>query len=836
MRDLLTRIVITAKDKTAAGIQSAKSGFSAFLEKIGLASQKTDDLAGASKKAAGEQKELDKQNQSLTKSLRQSAAALTAFIAAAFGLNKIKEGLTAILNTGGKFKILNAQLEAVMGTVEGGEAAFAWIKSFAKTTPLQLEGVTDAFIKMKAFGLDPMDGTMQKLVDQSSKLGGGQERLNGIILAVGQAWTKQKLQAEEANQLIERGVPVWELLAEKMHITTQQLIELATKGKIGREEISLLIDAIGDSSEGAAAAQMSTWNGLISNLQDTWTQFLDTIAQSGALDYFKTQLEEIMQRIEVMANNGQLQEAAQSISNFFVSTAENIKSTINFIVAFSDELKALAQAFIAVKIVGFIENLKKLGAGLLSSGTAAKALTASLMGIQATTVVIAFTISQVSGLVEKLIAAGRASRELNKTQEDYEKNTRERLKILEAEAAQLGLNTAKYKGNFTAIVDAIQAKKEEIKAAQEATEATRDFEAEVAAVAASSEKASITVEALANKTGLANSEVIRLTTSTQKIITQFTEWEQSAEGLEKSLQKISEKDLATMINDMTAAIESGINATETMKLRLNELTEESLRRMGIEVDLTKDKIQDFGIKGAANFKAVKTSANLTKEQLEQLRIELIRLAETPEQLKALKEEFQKQGESLTNTTKLSEIYRQTLEKLKHQTDLNSSSTRGLGSAYQGMSSQARAAMAPLHAEMDQLRQEAAALRNELNQAVNQVNRRSIGAGFDPKTQARVNELSPEEFAKFQKSFERIANSNTSKSSDQIVESILFGIEKNRDKEEKATKTKAESAPAVAKQVTIEFNDPRGNVHRTRFDTEEEGDNFIRMMQDLSAVT
>ncbi len=38
------------------------------------------------------------------------------------------------------------------------------------------------------------------------------ERLNGISLAVGKAWAKQKLQGEEIMMLLERGVPVWELL------------------------------------------------------------------------------------------------------------------------------------------------------------------------------------------------------------------------------------------------------------------------------------------------------------------------------------------------------------------------------------------------------------------------------------------------------------------------------------------------------------------------------------------------------------------------------------------------------------------------------------------------
>ncbi|MCW7554954.1 tape measure protein [Endozoicomonas gorgoniicola] len=78
--------------------------------------------------------------------------------------------------------------------------------------------VADAFTALKNFGLDPMDGTLQAIVDQTSKLGGGMERLNGISLALGQAWAKQKLQGEEILQLVEPApLPSQPLEVERCH-------------------------------------------------------------------------------------------------------------------------------------------------------------------------------------------------------------------------------------------------------------------------------------------------------------------------------------------------------------------------------------------------------------------------------------------------------------------------------------------------------------------------------------------------------------------------------------------------------------------------------------------
>ena len=107
-----------------------------------------------------------------------------------------------IIDTGAQFETYQAILTSIEGSSDKAKAAMDWVSDFASTTPLQLDGVMAAFVKLRTFGLDPMDGTLQALVDQNSKLGGSQEKLEGIILAVGQAWTKGKLQGEEALQLI----------------------------------------------------------------------------------------------------------------------------------------------------------------------------------------------------------------------------------------------------------------------------------------------------------------------------------------------------------------------------------------------------------------------------------------------------------------------------------------------------------------------------------------------------------------------------------------------------------------------------------------------------------
>src|SRR5690606_39342041 len=125
------------------------------------------------------------------------------------GLNLVRDGIRSMLDTGSDFEQMQNRITGLMDSVAEGEQATAWIAQFAKDTGQLIPDVTEAFALLKAYGLDPMDGSLQAITDKSVQLGGGMERLSGITAALGQMWAKQKIQQEEVLQLTERGVVVW---------------------------------------------------------------------------------------------------------------------------------------------------------------------------------------------------------------------------------------------------------------------------------------------------------------------------------------------------------------------------------------------------------------------------------------------------------------------------------------------------------------------------------------------------------------------------------------------------------------------------------------------------
>lgn len=216
------------------------------------------------------------------------------------------------------------QLRNLEGSSEGAEKAMSWIMDFATRTPLELNQTVSAYARLRAFGIDPTNGSMQALVDTMAASGGGVEQMDGLVLALGQAWTKGKLQGEEALQLLERGVPVWDLLGQKMGKTAAELQEMSSKGQLGREQITLLIEAMGERNLGASDAMSKTWEGITSKMSDFWYQFRIMTMNSGVFDYLKNRLNEIFTTLDTMASDGRLQAIADKLAGYMLTALDGL--------------------------------------------------------------------------------------------------------------------------------------------------------------------------------------------------------------------------------------------------------------------------------------------------------------------------------------------------------------------------------------------------------------------------------------------------------------------------------------------------------------------------------
>lgn len=226
----------------------------------------------------------------MEKATNGAEKALSSLTRAAVGLvalDKIGGLAKGIIETNMAMESLRAQLVSVTGSAIGAQKAFKFIQDFATSTPYEIDGLTKSYIALQNYGIKPTKQVMEAVTNQASKLGASQETLDGIVRALGQAYAKGKLQAEEMLQLAERGVPVYDLLSQVTGKNAAQLQEMASKGQLTRDVLEKLIDKMGELASGANANAMETLSGKISNLSDAWHQFEDALLNDKSEGLFK---------------------------------------------------------------------------------------------------------------------------------------------------------------------------------------------------------------------------------------------------------------------------------------------------------------------------------------------------------------------------------------------------------------------------------------------------------------------------------------------------------------------------------------------------------------------
>ena len=236
----------------------------------------------------------------MEKATNGAEKALSSLTRAAVGLvalDKIGGLAKGIIETNMAMESLRAQLVSVTGSAIGAQKAFKFIQDFATSTPYEIDGLTKSYIALQNYGIKPTKQVMEAVTNQASKLGASQETLDGIVRALGQAYAKGKLQAEEMLQLAERGVPVYDLLSQVTGKNAAQLQEMASKGQLTRDVLEKLIDKMGELASGANANAMETLSGKISNLSDAWHQFEDALLNDKSEGLFKNIVDGITAQI-----------------------------------------------------------------------------------------------------------------------------------------------------------------------------------------------------------------------------------------------------------------------------------------------------------------------------------------------------------------------------------------------------------------------------------------------------------------------------------------------------------------------------------------------------------
>lgn len=304
---------------------------------------------------------------------RNAIVALGAFV----GLSRVKDELVAVLETGERFDDLDKALATAFGGVEEGRVALERLTEFAKGVPNALEDIAKEAIKLREGGFDPFDGTLQALIDNQQALDKSTEELSTTVETLSKANIKGELSMKAIVSLTQQGIPVFELLARATGMSEERLRRLAETGQLGKESIRQLVTEIGKLRAGAAEGELGDLDGQLQKIRDTANRFLADIARSGALDFFRSELERLNASVSEAAESGKLQQVAQNVSDGIIATAKAVGSAIKFVYDYSGALITLGKVYVAIKVTSFIVSLAALTQRMATSIAATVALTSA---------------------------------------------------------------------------------------------------------------------------------------------------------------------------------------------------------------------------------------------------------------------------------------------------------------------------------------------------------------------------------------------------------------------------------------------------------------------------
>jgi|GEM_PF-3096521 len=241
-----------------------------------------------------------------------------------------KNGAMALLDTAGEFEKYKAILTTLEGSSQKANESFGWVKEFAKKTPYELSEVTQAFVKLRSYGINPTDGTLKTLGDTSAGMG---KKLEDAVEMMADAMTG------ENERLKEFGIKAstqGDYIKYTWSNSSGEAKETIVKNN--SEIIKSTLSAIfNDKYQGAMDNLSQTWEGLTSNLKDNWTQFkADVAVNSGFFDGAKEAVRTFNKEFSTITNNAEYMEvlgtsikwgavgiieAVQSVSRIFLGWA-----------------------------------------------------------------------------------------------------------------------------------------------------------------------------------------------------------------------------------------------------------------------------------------------------------------------------------------------------------------------------------------------------------------------------------------------------------------------------------------------------------------------------------
>ena len=237
-----------------------------------------------------------------------------------FGIDRAVRSAGGFVAAAAQGETLETTLRTIEGSSKKAQKSMGWIDRFTASTPFQLDQVSEAFIRLRAYGMDPQ-ASLRTLGDTASAMG---KDVMQAVEAIADAVTG------ENERLKEFGIKA---RTKGDTITYEYTLDGETRTAIAdardRAQIQRTLLGIWENRFGGAMGdRMGTFDGMVSNLSDHWLRFQRMVMDSGPFEMLKDRLRGVLGTVSEMDASGELDALAAEWGGSFAEAFEKFESDV----------------------------------------------------------------------------------------------------------------------------------------------------------------------------------------------------------------------------------------------------------------------------------------------------------------------------------------------------------------------------------------------------------------------------------------------------------------------------------------------------------------------------
>ena len=248
------------------------------------------------------------------------------FIAGAFVVTKVVDFTKKIATVGIEYNKLKEQSETTWTTLLGSQdkaiEQLKRIEEFAAKTPFSKMGVDSMakYLHNAGYEGEAVFDTLTKIGDMGSAFGVQEDSLVELTRQFSQVQQAGYAYTEDLNILADRGIPIYQAIADEVGVTVAEVKKMASEGKLTADIYNAAIDSMAETTAGAMDAQSQTFGGMMSTLTDNLETLAGLLTEK-VFDALKGLLEKVLPVIEAFseayAQTGSFKEALmQTLEQF----------------------------------------------------------------------------------------------------------------------------------------------------------------------------------------------------------------------------------------------------------------------------------------------------------------------------------------------------------------------------------------------------------------------------------------------------------------------------------------------------------------------------------------